>query len=1216
VYKLYKIIFALTLCLVSVFSFSQPIVTRSGAANTVMDSRWGAIYNAYAPRYADTTAANLQIGIDTAGAYIYNYATKTFWFRQHAPKKWVEFGSGSGGSGWLLTGNAATAGASTGSFIGTTNDVSFRIRTNNTERAVFDSNGRLGLNTLAPTQRFSLAERLWMYEGGIGFENSVYIQGANGQTVSLIGGSTGGLRLIPNGYGNTSQVGVNEDADTRVYLNFISPGATEIARAGISERAFYINGIHDSTTIKFKASTNASVLIDSSRFALAKGADVVAANDLTLGFTGNLFSITGNTQINGITTFAWQPGSIIYLTFTGTPTLKNNTAGGAGTAPLLLAGRVDYTAAVGDVIAIQYDGTNFKEIARSMTGSAPNAVRYGVATEDFSYAQNRSNNGHNLYTHTIDSIDQYGIRISGDANSYFDVYDLTNAEERIYVDNKESTFMGPGSTYGMSFTLTGANLYNLEATDTTLYVVAYAGSSGLYKTTKSSIISDAYVSIAGYDDSCFIITRAGGTEDTVCFSGGELYGVGDNSYAEDRYNSGHGLYSHIIDSMLTYTVGIQGDFGSQFQVYDITTGSQRILSNPTQTNIFSPDGTNSFEVTNSGLFAYQLPATDTTIYLVGVQHVGGKLVKTLRSSITTGPGGLNTEVQYNNAGAFGGISGVTSDGTDIFIPSLYGRSTSNGDIKIEGTSDATKTSSFVQLQPTGGSVGVGTTSPSTKFQVSGTGVVSSVRNTDAGSFVAFTLQSTGGSDEGFLGYNESVGRVFLQMSSGVNFDILTNGGSNTNIRAKSDGETLVGSNTDNGSFILQVNGTTYHGGNTTMDARFLLDKGANVAAANDLTLGGDGNLFTITGSTQINAITTTSWQAGSQIAFIFTGAPLVKNNTAGGAGTATMLLSGRTDFQAAAGDYIAFQYDGTNWYETERQMAATATGTNIYNSNGTTTGVRTVTLGNNAITWNGTQASSANYAFNVANSGAGGAIGATNTGLGNAISGASTTGTGLSGSATSGIGLSGSATTGVALTLRTTIAATNSETVISRHTKGTDGTAAAGLGGYFSLQIEDDASNDQEVVRIGWVSTSVADGAETADFKISTMNAGSLSEKFRVTGNGRTIITGRLLKMQGADVASAAGAIALGLDGNSFEITGTAAITLISNLNWQNGAEVTLLFTSTATLTDGTANSGTDIGMELAGNINFTGSAGSTLTLVLSEIGGTQRWREKARSVN
>jgi len=115
---------------------------------------------------------------------------------------------------------------------------------------------------------------------------------------------------------------------------------------------------------------------------------------------------------------------------------------------------------------------------------------------------------------------------------------------------------------------------------------------------------------------------------------------------------------------------------------------------------------------------------------------------------------------------------------------------------------------------------------------------------------------------------------------------------------------------------------------------------------------------------------------------------------------------------------------------------------------------------------------------------------------------------------------------------------------------------------------------------------------------------------------GITKTNSRLEKAQGADVASAAGAITLGSDGNSFEITGTSSITAISNINWQNGSEIILLFTSTATLVDGTANSGTDIGFELAGNANFTASAGAIWKGILSEIGGTQRWREVSRTVN
>lgn len=137
------------------------------------------------------------------------------------------------------------------------------------------------------------------------------------------------------------------------------------------------------------------------------------------------------------------------------------------------------------------------------------------------------------------------------------------------------------------------------------------------------------------------------------------------------------------------------------------------------------------------------------------------------------------------------------------------------------------------------------------------------------------------------------------------------------------------------------------------------------------------------------------------------------------------------------------------------------------------------------------------------------------------------------------------------------------------------------------MQIGNDVANSATVSVLGTFSTS------------STYSAG-----------------GRVNLKQGADVASVAGAIALGSDGNVFEITGTNAITLITSTGWQNGSEITLLFTSTASLTDGTANSGSDIGMELAGNVNFTGSADDSITLVLCEIGGTVRWREKCRSVN
>ncbi len=100
-----------------------------------------------------------------------------------------------------------------------------------------------------------------------------------------------------------------------------------------------------------------------------------------------------------------------------------------------------------------------------------------------------------------------------------------------------------------------------------------------------------------------------------------------------------------------------------------------------------------------------------------------------------------------------------------------------------------------------------------------------------------------------------------------------------------------------------------------MYGRFARKKGANIAAANNLTLGGDGNVFIITGNTQINGVLTTDWQAGSDVSLIFTGTPTVKHNTGGTAGFAATLLAGSADLAAANNTVLTLIYDGTNWQE-------------------------------------------------------------------------------------------------------------------------------------------------------------------------------------------------------------------------------------------------------------------------------------------------------------
>lgn len=88
-----------------------------------------------------------------------------------------------------------------------------------------------------------------------------------------------------------------------------------------------------------------------------QGDDTVAANDLDLGGGGNpdanAFEITGATQINAIKTTGWQNGALLTLLFASTPTVKHNTAGGAGTSPILFSGAVDFVASAGDTLTLR-----------------------------------------------------------------------------------------------------------------------------------------------------------------------------------------------------------------------------------------------------------------------------------------------------------------------------------------------------------------------------------------------------------------------------------------------------------------------------------------------------------------------------------------------------------------------------------------------------------------------------------------------------------------------------------------------------------------------------------------------------------------------------------------------------------------------------------------------------------------------------------------------
>ena len=124
--------------------------------------------------------------------------------------------------------------------------------------------------------------------------------------------------------------------------------------------------------------------------------------------------------------------------------------------------------------------------------------------------------------------------------------------------------------------------------------------------------------------------------------------------------------------------------------------------------------------------------------------------------------------------------------------------------------------------------------------------------------------------------------------------------------------TRVGINQQNPTMVFEVAGS--------MGAQ----QGADVASANNLVLGTDGNAFEITGTTQINLIANTGRVNGAIVNLIFTSNPTVKNGQATSGSNITILLAGAADFVASSNDVLTLmlcEVGGTQaWREVCRSV--------------------------------------------------------------------------------------------------------------------------------------------------------------------------------------------------------------------------------------------------------------------------------------------------------
>jgi hypothetical protein len=119
-------------------------------------------------------------------------------------------------------------------------------------------------------------------------------------------------------------------------------------------------------------------------------------------------------------------------------------------------------------------------------------------------------------------------------------------------------------------------------------------------------------------------------------------------------------------------------------------------------------------VTVSGLTASELVATNGTKVLTSLAVATYPSLTEISyvKGVTSGiQSQLNGKLATGLAVLLDQTTPQTITGGSPIIPSIDGSAADNGDLTLQGTSSATRTTSYVILQPNGGNVGIGTASP-------------------------------------------------------------------------------------------------------------------------------------------------------------------------------------------------------------------------------------------------------------------------------------------------------------------------------------------------------------------------------------------------------------------------------------------------------------------------------------------------------------------------
>jgi hypothetical protein len=163
---------------------------------------------------------------------------------------------------------------------------------------------------------------------------------------------------------------------------------------------------------------------------------------------------------------------------------------------------------------------------------------------------------------------------------------------------------------------------------------------------------------------------------------------------------------------------------------------------------------------------------------------------------STTPGGGTSTVQYNNAGSFAGAAGITTDGTSLTVSGSSAgnlvRITQTGAGNALVVEDSANPDASPFVVAADGSVGVGTSSPASRFDVATNG------------YGAIHVTDTSNSRIAYLGFG--AGEVYFGGTGASNIKIQSGGVDR--VFVSSSGSVGIGTSSLDASAALDVTSTT------------------------------------------------------------------------------------------------------------------------------------------------------------------------------------------------------------------------------------------------------------------------------------------------------------------------------------------------------------------------------------------------------------------------